>query len=239
MTDESAELTVPWGDGSLRFSLVRSTRKTLRITVAPDGSICAYAPAEADEDEVCRRVARRGGWINRQLQRFDQWRPRTPPRQYLSGETHLFLGRQYRLLVTSEGAPNVRIDGDRLILAVRENGSFVHRRTLLQHWYTLQSHQVFPERLSVAVPPFLRLGIAKPRLIIRALARRWGSYTVAGNLVLNRDLVQASPHLIDYVVTHELAHALHPDHGSEWQGLLTRAMPDWRDRKHDLEQQLL
>ena len=237
--DESAELTVPWGDGSLRFSLVRSARKTLRITVAPDGSICAYAPAEAGEDEICRRVARRGGWISRQLQRFDQWRPRTPPRQYLSGETHLFLGRQYRLLVTSEGAPNVRIDGDRLILAVRENSSFVHRRTLLQHWYMLQSHQVFPERLNVAIPPFLRLGIAKPRLIIRALVRRWGSYTMAGNLVLNRDLVQASPHLIDYVVTHELAHALHPDHGLEWQGLLTRTMPDWRDRKHDLERQLL
>jgi predicted metal-dependent hydrolase len=236
---ESAELVVPWGDRGLSFTLIRSARKTLRIAVAPDGRVCVYAPIEATDDEVCRRVARRSGWISRQLQQFDHWRPRTPPRQYLSGETHLFLGHQYRLHVTSEGAPDVRLDGDRLVLAVREDASFTRRRTLLQHWYTLQSHRIFPQRLDVAAPPFLRLGITKPRLIIRALARRWGSYTAAGNLVLNRDLVRASPHLIDYVVTHELAHAAHPDHGPEWQSLVTRAMPDWRERKRELEKQLL
>ena len=76
---------------------------------------------------------------------------------------------------------------------------------------------IFQQRLDVAARPFLRFGVAKPRLIIRALARRWGSYTATGNLVLNRDLVRASPHLIDYVVTHELAHAVHPDHRSGWQ----------------------
>ena len=130
---ESAELVVPWGDRDLRFTIVRSARNTLRIAVASDGSVCVYAPMQATDDEVCRRVARRGGWISRQLQQFDQWRPRTPPRQYLSGETHLFLGRQYRLHVISDGAPDVRLDGDRLVLAVREEGSFTHRRTLLQH----------------------------------------------------------------------------------------------------------
>jgi len=237
--DEFAELEIPWGDSGLRFTLVRSARKTLRIAVAPNGRVCVSAPVAATDDEVCQRVARRGGWISRQLRQFDHWRPKTPPRQYLSGETHLFLGRQYRLHVTSEGAPDVRLDGDRLVLAVHEEGSFTHRRTVLQRWYALQSRRIFPQRLDVAVPPFLRVGVAKPRLIIRVLARRWGSYTAAGNLVLNRDLVRASPHLIDYVVTHELAHAVHPDHGSDWQDLVTRTMPDWRERKRQLEQQLL
>jgi predicted metal-dependent hydrolase len=157
----------------------------------------------------------------------------------VSGETHLFLGKQYRLVVASEDSPDVRLDGNRIILAVRENSNFVHRRTLLRHWYGLQSHRIFPERLATTAPPFLRLGVAKPRLIIRAMSQRWGSFTAKGNLVLNSELVQASPHLIDYVIAHELAHALHPDHGSHWQGLLTQTMPDWRTRKDDLERQLL
>jgi predicted metal-dependent hydrolase len=59
------------------------------------------------------------------------------------------------------------------------------------------------------------------------------------NLVLNSELAQASPHLIDYVIAHELAHALNPNHGSEWQGLLNQTMPDWRGRKDELEMQLL
>lgn len=236
---EFAELIARWGEMELPFSVKRSARRTLRIVVSPDGSVAAHAPDQATDDEIVARVSRRGGWIKRELLRCERWRPRTPARQYVSGETHLFLGKQYRLVVTSEGAPQVRLDGDRIVLAVRENSNFVHRRTLLRHWYGLQSHRVFPERLEATAPPFLRLGVVKPRLIIRAMSQRWGSFTSKGNLVLNSELVQASPHLIDYVIAHELAHALYPDHGLSWQGLLTQAMQDWRSRKDDLERQLL
>jgi predicted metal-dependent hydrolase len=236
---ESGELVARWGQTDLPFCVMRSARRTLRIVVSPDGSITAHVPDEATDDDIVARVSRRGGWIKRELLRCEKWRPRTPERQYVSGETHLFLGKQYRLVVTSDGAPDVRVDGDRIILAVRENSSFVHRRTLLRHWYGLQSHRIFPIRLDVAAPPFLRLGVVKPRLIVRPMSQRWGSFTAKGNLVLNSELAQASPHLIDYVIAHELAHALHPDHGPNWQGLLTQTMPDWRKRKDDLERQLL
>ena len=110
----------------------------------------------------------------------------------MSGETHLFLGKQYRLVVTSESAPAVRIDGDRIVLSVRENSDFMHRRTVLRHRYRIQSHRVFPTRVDATAPPFLRLGIAKPRLIIRSMSQRWGSFTAKGNLVLNTELAQAS-----------------------------------------------
>jgi hypothetical protein len=71
------------------------------------------------------------------------------------------------------------------------------------------------------------------------MTHRWGSFTAAGNLVLNTELVQASPQLIEYVVTHELAHGVHPHHGPEWKSLMTNMMPDWRQRKDELERQLL
>ena len=236
---ESGELIAHWGELELPFAVKRSDRQTLRIVVSPEGRVAAYAPEKATDDELIERVSRRGGWIRRELLRCERWRPRTPHRQYVSGETHLFLGKQYRLVVTSDGAPDVRLDGDRMILAVRPNSSFVHRRTLLRHWYGLQSHRLFPERLNTTAPPFLRLGVTKPRLMIRAMSQRWGSFTAKGNLVLNSELAQASPHLIDYVIAHELAHALYPDHGAQWQGLLTQTMPDWRNRKNELELQLL
>lgn len=236
---ESGELIARWGELELPFSVSRSDRKTLRIVVSPDGCVAAHAPEHATDDELVARVSRRGGWIKRELLRCEKWRPRTPTRQYVSGETHLFLGRQYRLVVISGSASAVHLDGDRMILAVHSNSSFVHRRALLRHWYSLQSHRVFPERLATTAPPFLRLGVVKPRLIIRSMSQRWGSFTAKGNLVLNIELVQASLHLIDYVIAHELAHALHPNHGPGWQELLTQTMPDWRNRKDDLELQLL
>jgi len=239
MMVEPVELQASWGERTISFRMIREDRKTLRIEVEPDGCISAYVPYAAATTEVVTRVARRGGWIVRQLDRFDLWRPRTPERQYVSGETHLLLGKQYRLIVRSADRTAVKLDGDRIFVEVRSDATFFQRRSTLQRWYKLQAHRVFPGKLERILPRFMGLGVRRPRLIIRQMTRRWGSFTTAGNLVLNAELVQASPQLIDYVIVHELAHAVHHNHGPGWQELMTDVMSDWRDRKAELERQLL
>jgi predicted metal-dependent hydrolase len=101
---ESGEL-IARCEMELPFSVMRSARRTLRIVVSPDGSVAAHIPKEATVEEIVARVSRRGSWIKRELFRCEKKRPRTPARQCVSGETHLFLGKQYRLVVTSESAP--------------------------------------------------------------------------------------------------------------------------------------
>lgn len=235
----SADLETSWGSRSLSFTVVRQDRATLRITVVPEGKVIVYAPAQASMDEVRARVTRRGGWITRQLERFDQWRPRTPPRQYISGETHLYLGKQYRLLIHEAERTEVSLDGDRMRMWTRNGATYAHRRAILRHWYKLQAHCIFPARVDTAWPAFSSTFHGPPGLIIREMTQRWGSFTSTGRLVLNTELVRASVELIDYVVTHELAHGVHPDHGTAWQALMSEKMPDWRDRKAALERQLL
>lgn len=237
--DACAELSFVWGGESIQFTLRRDERRRLKVSVTPLGEIIVIAPLDATADEVVRRVSRRGSWIIRQLKDFEKWRPRTPPRQYVSGETHLFLGRQYRLRVLTSDRPDIGIDGDRLVVAVPENSDFAYRRMVLRHWYRLQAHGLFPSRLDVVFSTFLRDGIERPHLIIRDMSKRWGSFTPKGNLVLNQDLIRASTNCIDYVIAHELAHALEPDHGLGWQRLMDRVMPDWIERKTELEARLL
>lgn len=181
----------------------------------------------------------RGGWITRQLEHFDQWRPRTPPRQYISGETHLYLGKQYRLLVIEAEQTGVSLNGDRMIMWTHGGATYAYRRAILSHWYKLQAHRIIPPRVDAAWHAFSSKLRQRPALIIREMTQRWGSYTPAGRLVLNTELVRASSELIDYVVTHELAHGVHRDHGAPWQALMSEKMPDWRDRKAALERQLL
>jgi predicted metal-dependent hydrolase len=94
---------------------------------------------------------------------------------------------------------------------------------------------IFRERLEAMAPPFLRKGMTFPSLMILAMSKRWGSYTTSGRIVLNVDLVRASPSLIDYVICHELAHGFYGDHGKEWKSLLSTVMPDWESRKERLE----
>lgn len=233
------ELEASWGKHRLPFRLRRAEVKRLRIVVDPEGKVQVTAPLHATDDAVIERVARRGDWIQRQRENFARWRPRTPVRQYLDGETHLLLGRQLRLQIERKVSREVAVSGGRLIVGLSETADRDAIRGVVLAWYVAQAKAVFAERLEAQSLIWRRFGVDRPRLIVRALRNRWGSMTAAGNLVLNVDLVRASPKLIDYVIAHELAHVLHPDHGQEWRQLLASVMPDWEDRKALLEAQLL
>jgi predicted metal-dependent hydrolase len=132
----------------------------------------------------------------------------------------------------------VRCDGGRMIVTAHDPDDQAHCRRLIKAFYVLSARSVFPERLSLQLAPFERKGLRRPQLIIRELSKRWGSLTPNGRIVLNVDLIRAAPDLIDYVISHELAHGLHPDHGAEWRNLLTTVMPDWEARKGRLEASL-
>lgn len=232
------ELRARWGRHELPFTLRRSARARLAIVVQPDGRVEVAAPEHATEDEICRRVSRKGDWIVRQRNDFASWRPRTPPRQYVSGETHLLHGKQLKLKVLREEREWVKADGARLYVATPSWASRDKVKALLDDWYATEAKAYLRARFEMQSLLWARHGVEVRALIVRKLLARWGSLTQAGRMVLNAELVRASPHLVDYVIAHEMAHSVYPDHGQQWQRLFSKVMPDWRARKVQLEQQL-
>jgi len=230
---------VRYGNQDITFSLERSARRTLGITVRADGSVIVRAPDGADLADIEARVRKRAGWILAQQARTERYRPRTPARTYQEGETHLHLGRQYRLAVELALAQDVRIEGDRLILAMHRPGRIEERAELLRAWRLKQAKQLFPKRLAAMFAPLASYEVSMPKIVIRDLTHRWGSLTDRGNMVLSRDLIRAPRPCIDYVITHELCHLVHPDHGEGFRRLLSQVMPEHARRKERLEQTLL
>jgi predicted metal-dependent hydrolase len=97
----------------------------------------------------------------------------------------------------------------------------------------------FAERVEVNASRFPAPELYHPcGLVIRPLARRWGSMSPTGRLMLNQRLIEAPMHCIDYVITHELCHRTEPHHGPKFFELLASVMPDWLKRKDRLEQYL-
>lgn len=231
--------TVRYGTNDISFALDRTRRRTLGITVRADGSVLVRAPQSADLPKIEELVRKRAGWVISQQARAERYRPRTPPRTYEEGETHLHLGRQYRLSVELALAQGVRIEGDRIILSMHRPDRREERAELLRAWRLAQAKTLYPKRLAILYGPFANYSPAPPRLIIRDLTHRWGSLTDRGNMVLSRHLVQAPRACIDYVITHELCHIVHPDHGEGFRQLLNEVMPDHAQRKERLEQSLL
>lgn len=212
------------------------TRRTLGIEVHPDQRVVVRAPTGCSEDLISERVRRRAAWISRQIADFRRFSPRTPPRQYVSGETHLYLGRQYRLKVM-EGEASVRATRGQLIVTLSGRADPDRVRGMLHRWYLDHAKRVFGEVLDQCLPRFR--GYRCPRLIVRAMQSRWGSLSPAGSMTLNANLVRAPRACIEYVVTHELCHLRHRDHDAAFYRQLERLMPDWEKRKQRLETALL
>jgi Predicted metal-dependent hydrolase len=232
-------LTLDYGKAIIQFRLLRRARKTLSISVAPDLGVEVVAPVDAPLERIFDKVRKRAPWIQKQLRFFSQFQPRTPERTYVSGETHLYLGRQYKLKVVPHIQHQVKLYRGSLVVQSHKPKDGTFTKEAVERWYDERAHLKFRERLSVCQNKFPMPDEYEPcGLIIRQLKRRWGSMTPDRKLILNRSLIRASVDAIDYVITHELCHIQHEHHGPDFYDLLGRVMPDWEKRKMKLERQL-
>jgi len=235
MVSAPERIEIRWGTRETPAEVRRTQRRVLRIEVRPSGDVVVFAPSGEDVKNIESRVLLKGAWIFRAIDRVSSWPSITPMRRFISGETHLFLGKQYKLAIEQSAESQIRIEGSRLTVFTPRVDDPAQCRSLVMAFYAITAKSVFGERLAAMIPPFSRKGLQKPSLIVRQMSKRWGSYTPKGRIILNVDLVRASPMLIDYVICHELAHAFHSHHGKEWSNLLSTVMPDWERRKIRLE----
>ena len=141
------------------------------------------------------------GYFNKQRQ-FEIYLPDVPPRQYVSGESHRFLGRQYRLKVFTISSPQLLeeiILTRKFIEVYTADKTPAHVRELVTAWYHTQAQQIFQERLAACFPKFEREGISQPNIKIRRMQSSWGSCSAKGTISLNVKLVQVPKEYIDYV----------------------------------------
>lgn len=231
--------TVTYGKNDISFDVQFRPRTTLDIAVEPDRSVVVTVPEKADLDIVDRRVKAKARWILKQQQFFEQFIPRTPSRQYVSGETHLYLGRQYRLKIHNADCSCVKLLGRYIHIHTPKPKDAGIVKQLLDDWYLDHAKVKFQERLDQCFKSFCHLGQAQPTLKVRTLQKRWGSLTPTGNLLLNRDLIRAPRQCIDYVVIHELCHIKHPDHSPQFYKFISLMLPDWKKKKLQLEKRLI
>lgn len=228
-----------YGEQRIDFAILRRDRKTLEIAVEPDMSVVITAPIGAPAEAIQDKVRKRACWILKQRRYFSQFMPRTPERRFVSGETHLYLGRQYRLKVRAGGEQCVKmVRGFIEVLSECPKDPDL-TRNLVMGWYHEKAHMKFGERVQECLRRFPDPDQFRPAgLIIRDLRSRWASMSPAARLMVNRRLIQAPVDAIDYVLTHELCHIQEPHHGAAFFELLERVMPDWTTRKMRLERAL-
>ncbi len=225
---------VHYGTQSITFSIKRTKRKTLGIEVHPDLSVWAISPLNTSLEEIKNRILKRGSWIFKQQNYFDQFLPRTPHREYVSGETHLYLGRRYVLRVKESTEESVKLKlGQLIVRSTRITSNQI--KQLLAGWYYLHAKRVFQEAFENALKKFKKYNLTISSFEIRRMKNRWGSCTPKGKIIINPEIIKTNKRCIEYVMIHELCHLIISNHNKEFYALQDEILPNNEKIKEQLE----
>ena len=230
MSTDGVEIRV----SGLAVQVVRKDIKNLHLGVyPPNGRVRVAVPLRVSDDAVRLAVVGKLGWIKKQRARFEAL-PRQSERDMVSGESHYFLGRRYRLRVVElqkTGAVVIR-GTSTLELHTRPESDPKARERILQRWYR--------ERLRELVPPLLSkweaiLDVRFSAWGIKRMKTRWGTCNVAaGRIWLNLELAKKPPSCLEYILVHEMVHLVERHHTDRFRQNMDRFMPQWRLHRDEL-----
>ena len=220
------------------YELERKNVKNLNLHVRRDGSVYVSANKLVPAEQVDAFLESKVSFILNAQKRFQeqaQYKPQ--PKQYVSGETFYIQGRGLRLQIAQAAKDRIYSDGVHLYLEIKEPMDFDKKKRMVSKFLDQQCKQIFGEIVDQVYPVFQKYGVAMPSLRIRDMETRWGSCLAKkGVITLNKRLLEAPRHCIEYVVTHEFCHFIHPNHSKQYYAFLTMLMPDWRERKKVLDE---
>lgn len=236
MTGDLETSAITWGETRVAYAIRRSARrkKTVAVTVDPAGDVLLVAPEHFTTSRLDAVVRRKAAWIVQRLRHVEAHDPPPSPREFVSGESVLYLGRHYRLKVHSQETGDAKLRGGWLhVPAPAVGGQTANVRAALVAWLRRHAAERLPERVAAWRA---KAGVAMPRVVIADQQKRWGSCDRNGAIRLNWRIIQAPMRLVDYVVVHELVHLRHRGHGRDYWQALGRVMPDYERRREDLRQ---
>jgi predicted metal-dependent hydrolase len=235
MNTEKLQITVK----GLSVQVVRKAIKNLHLGVyPPNGRVRVAVPLRVNDDAVRLALVGKLGWIKRQRTKFEA-QPRQSKREMVSGESHYFLGRRYRLRVlTCEGTAKVVLrTKSALELNVRREANAGQRLRVLHRWYRQQ--------LKVLIPPLLAkwqpiLGVPVVEWGIKKMKTRWGTCNPdARRIWLNLELAKKPSQCLEYILVHELTHLAERHHNDRFISLMNRHLPNWRQHRQVLNSEPL
>ncbi|MGL4292387.1 MAG: M48 family metallopeptidase [Bacteroidales bacterium] len=223
---------IRFGTKTIPYLLRFTERKTLGITVTPEGEVEVSAPIGASLEQIEERLLKRAGWIVKQQLYFRSFGERSPQKEYISGESHYYLGRQYLLRVTEGKPQGAKYKGGcfEVVCSPRSKAG-----ELMREWYRERAKLKFAEIAGPITARFSKYGVKPSSIQVQEMENRWGSCTSGGKIILNTALIKAPKPCIEYVITHELCHLVHRGHTKAFFALLETEMPDWKRWKEKLE----
>ena len=214
--------------------IVRKDIKNLHVGVyPPTGRVRVAVPLRLDDDAVRLALISRLGWIRRQQAGFEN-QDRQSQREFVTGESHYFDGRRYRLdVIEHHGHPAVRLRNNTTMeLRIGPDADREPREATVHRWYRRRLRDQLPALLARWEP---EVGVTVTDVRIKKMKTRWGSCNAeAGRIWMNLELAKKPASCLAYILMHEMVHFLERDHNDRFRELMDRFMPQWRLHRDEL-----
>lgn len=212
--------------------IIKKDIKNITLKVKPTCDVVLTVPLKTDEKYIEYILKKRNKWISKKIDFFKS-NNKIENKEYVSGESFKYLGKSYRLKIIESNEEEVKLLGAYIQIFIKNKMDLKKKEKLLNDWYIKRAENYF-ERI---VENYLHIVKKEVKHIrIRQMKTRWGSCNPSKSYInLNSELIKKSKSSIEYVIFHELAHLIHPNHSKEFYNYLNTYMPDWKKRKEKLE----
>jgi predicted metal-dependent hydrolase len=213
---------------NFEHEVIYSDRKTISLIVERDCSIIVRAPIGTSDSDIEKIIEEKKLWLFEKL-RHPQKYPQPPiKKEFISGESLLYIGRNYQLEITENDFPGVRFHSKFYI-------SHQHKldaAELIKFWYINRAKEKLPQRIQEFAD---NLGVEYKKILVTDLKYSWASCTLKKNLNFNWRIIKAPIHVIDYLIVHELAHLIEQNHGPEFWNIVAVQIPNFDRAKNWLK----
>jgi predicted metal-dependent hydrolase len=219
--------------GNITIYVVQKEIKNLHLSVyPPDGKVKISAPLRMNTDTIRIYAISKLGWIKKQQRKIVN-QEREAPRDFVSRESHYFLGKRYLLKVVEvESNPRVELKQSRIVLYVREGADRDKRRQLIESWYRGRLKEV---TIKLIYKWEKIMNVSPEEFSIRKMRTKWGTCNIEKKRIwLNLELAKKPEHCIEYIVVHEMTHLLERHHNEKFIGYMNYHLPEWREIKREL-----
>ncbi len=213
----------------MNLTIVRKNIKNINITIRSNGEVLVSAPKRVSKRYIDELIKKKTPWIKKKLDYFKGRKSLTVKKSYDDGEKIYYLGEEFILKVVECSEERVWLEDGFLWLGVRSERDIAAKERLVDSWYLSKAKKLF-EELVKKYQKIVKRDIKIVR--IKKMKTRWGSCNhVRGYINLNLYLIQRDIKEIEYVVLHELAHLIYPNHSKEFYNYIASIMPDWKERR--------
>jgi len=214
------------------IQIIKKDIKNITLKVKPTCEVILTAPLLTTDEHIEYILKKRKDWINKKIVFYKaNYKPQL--KEYISGENFKYLGKNYRLKIIQSDDECVKLQRGYIQIFIKDKSNLERKKRLLNDWYLLKAENYF-KKIIAKYSSIVNVDIQNIR--IRQMKTRWGSCNSAKSYInLNSELIKKPLYSIEYVIFHELAHLIHPNHSREFYNYLSTYMPDWKKRKERLE----